>query len=68
MKLSDFEHATEDERDLMAIRASTVIRTDDHAFAAMVARICGTAGPKAVDAAERGENGSSLHGSDEGSH
>lgn len=68
MKLADFEHATDDERDLMAIRASAAIRADDHAFAARVARICGHAGPKAIDADDPGGNGHSLHGLEGRSH
>lgn len=68
MKLSDFEHATEDERELMAIRFSASVRTDDHAFAAMMARAKGTAGPRPADAGQGDVGVSSVHGSEDASH
>lgn len=68
MKPSDFEQASEDDRDLLAVRFSRQVRVDDHAFAARTARLCSRGGPKPVAVDECPESTPSVHGLDGGSH
>lgn len=62
MELKDFETLSFEEQELMAVRFNSRVRTDDHTFEAILARACGNAGPKLVDAPEQVEAAPSLHG------
>jgi len=64
MELKDFETLSYEEQEIVAVRFNSRVRTDDHAFEAILARACGTAGPKPVDTPEQVEAAPSLHGSE----
>lgn len=62
---------TEDEKDRQALLTSPQVQADNHAFAAILARSCGTAGPKEYrhdDARNGVVIPFPLHGSDEANH